>query len=141
MNYRKKILISIVVLLIISALFYFYTLNIINCNKINNYTCSSWVFDELIPFLVFTPLFISASLLVTLIFSERVFNIWKKFAMVAIPLMIIGILLVKVNPVECGVLICVDRTFMILFSGILYLVLSVLTVIIPGLYFYFKKSD
>ena len=139
MNYRKKILISIIILSIIIGSFYFYALNIISCNKINNYTCESWIFDELIPFLVFTPLVISASLLLNLIFSEKVFNIWKKFAIAATPLMIIGILLVKVNPVACGVLFCIDRTFMIFLSGIIYSTLSLLTLMISAVYFGYKK--
>lgn len=139
MNYRKKILILLGILLTMSVFFYFYTLNIIDCNKLNNYTCSTWIFNELIPLLVYTPLFISTSLLFQLIFSERVFNIWKKFAMVAIPLMIIGILLVKVDPIACGNLICIDRTFMIFLTGILYLIFSVLTTIITAIYFSYKK--
>jgi len=140
MNYRKKILILLGILLIMSVFFYFYTLDIISCNKINNYTCSTWVFNELIPFLVYAPLFISASLLFQLIFSERVFNVWKKFAMVATPLMIIGILLVKINPVSCGILICVNRTFMIFFTGVIYFILSFLTTSITAIYFSYKNK-
>ena len=139
MSYRKKILILIVSLLIISVIFYFYTLNIISCNKANDYTCSTWIFNEMIPFFVYTPLFISASLLFQLIFSERVFNVWKKFAFVAVPLMIIGILLVKVDPISCGILICVNRTLMIFLTGILYLILSFLTTLITAIYFSYKK--
>ena len=140
MNYRKKILILIGSMLLVSALSYFYALNTINCNKINDYTCSSWVFDNMIPFIVFTPLIISASLLFTLIFSERVFNVWRKFAIFAIPIMIIGILLVKVDPIACGNLICVDRTFMIFFTGILYSILSIIVIIVSAVYPYFLKN-
>lgn len=140
MNYRKKILILMIVMLFISILtimIAFFRTDAI-CSS---YSCYDFLYDERWIFFIFTPLFIFGSLLFTVIFSERIFNIWKKFAVVTVPLMLIGILLVKVDPIACGNLICVNRTFMIFFAGILYLVLSILTVIISGLYFYFKKSD
>lgn len=139
MNYKKKILISLSALLIISLLSYLYTLYIINCNHLNDYSCSTLFFDELIPMFVLTPLFISAPLLFVIFFSERVFNVWKKFAIFAIPLMLIGILLIKVTPNECDMMFCVDRTFMIYFSGILYLILSILVTSISAIYFKIKN--
>jgi hypothetical protein len=134
MNYRKKILILFGGMICISilAISSAYFSNKLICNS---YSCHDFLFGERYILFIFTPLFISASLLFQLIFSERVFNVWKKFAMVAIPLMIIGILLVKVDPIACGNLICVDRTFMIFLTGILYLVLSFLTTIISAIYF------
>lgn len=139
MNYRKKILILLGILLSISFLSYLYANNIIKCNQLNSYSCSTFFFNELVSVFVATPLFISAALLFQFIFSERVFNVWKKFAMGAIPLMIIGILLVKVDPIACGNLICIDRTFMIFLTGILYLIFSFLTTIIIAIYFSYKK--
>jgi hypothetical protein len=53
--------------------------------------------------------------------------------------MIIGILLIKVNPIHCDFFICVDRTFMIFFSGILYLILSALIISISAIYFKIKN--
>ena len=141
MNYRKKILIILGVFLLISLISYVYAMYIIGCNKSNNYSCSTWVFNELIPLIVYTPLFISASLIFLIIFSERVFKIWKKFAMLAIPLMLIGILSVEVSPVACGNLICVNRTFMIFFTGYLYLVLSILATIISAVYLKSKSKS
>lgn len=138
MNYRKKILILIggLVCIPILALISVYINNDLICNS---YSCYDFLFGEKYIFYFFTPLFISASLLFALIFSERVFNVWKKFAMIAIPIMIIGILLVKVSPIACGVLICVDRTFMIFLSGIMYSILSILTLVISAMYFKSKK--
>ncbi len=139
MNYRKKILILFGALLITSLLSYLYTQYIINCNHLNNYSCGTIFFDELIPMFILTPLFISASLLFIVFFSKKVFDVWKKFAVFAIPLMLIGILLIKVTPNECDLMFCVDRTFMIYFSGILYLILSVLIAVISAIYFKVKK--
>ena len=133
MNYRKKTFIIITVLIIIAAVSYYYTLHIVDCNKLNNYTCSTWFFDELIPFSVITPLFISASLLFIIFFSERIFNIWKKFAVFAVPIMLFLILITKQNPPECGGMFCINQTFVIFFTGILYLVVSILVTIISAL--------
>lgn len=140
MNYRKKLFVLLGILLTISLLSYLYATYIIGCNHSHEYSCSTFFFNELASVFVATPLFVSASLLFALIFSERVFNVWKKFAMIAIPLMIIGILLVKVDPIACGNLICVDRTFMIFFTGILYLILSFITTIISAIYFNSKNK-
>ena len=139
MNHRKKILIILGVFLLISFLSYVYAMYIIGCNNSHTYSCSNTFFNELISVFVATPLFISASLLFLIIFSERVFKVWKKFAMVAIPLMLIGILSVEVSPVACGNLICVNRTFMIFFTGYLYLILSVITTSISAIYFQYKS--
>lgn len=139
MSYRKKVLILLGILLSISLLSYLYANNIIKCNQLNSYSCSTFFFNELVSVFVATPLFISASLLFQLIFSEKVFNVWKKFAFVAVPLMIIGILLVKVDPISCGILICVNRTFMIFLTGVFYLIFSILTTLITAIYFSYKK--
>ena len=139
MNYRKKIVISFFVLSLGSILSYLYTLNIISCNHLNSYSCGGFIFNEFIPMLILTPLSVVASLLFVLFFSERVFSVWKKFALFAIPLMLIGILLVKVTPDECDMMFCVNRTFMIYFSGILYLILSILVTFISAIYFKIKK--
>jgi|GEM_PF-6798821 len=139
MNYRKKIFILIITLLIISGLSYLYALYIIGCNHSSSYSCSTIFFKQLNSTFVATPLFISASLLFLVIFSEKVFNIWKKYAVVAIPLMLVGIFVTKVDPVACGILICTDRTFMIFFLGIVYTILSVLVTIISALYYKTKK--
>ena len=136
MQQKILILIGILIFIPISTIVSVYFNNDLVCNS---YSCYDFLFGEKYVFYFFTPLFISASLLLTMIFSEKVFNIWKKFAIVATPLMIIGILLVKVNPVACGVLFCIDRTFMILLSGIIYSILSLLTLIISAVYFGYKK--
>ncbi len=139
MNHRKKILIILGVFLLISLISYIYAMYIIGCNNSHTYSCSNMFFNELVSIFIGTPLFISASLLFLVIFSERVFKVWKKFAVVAIPLMLIGILSVEVSPVACGNLICVNRTFMIFFTGYIYLALSVLITLISALYFHNKK--
>ena len=132
MNYRKKIVVLFCLFLLITLLTFVYVIanNGIVCNS---YSCFDFLFNEKYVLFIFTPLFVSVSLLFVIFFSEQVFGIWKKFAMFAIPLMLIGILLIKVNPMECGVLICVNRTFMIFFSGILYLILSFLVTIISAI--------
>lgn len=139
MSHRKKILLLIGLLILISGAFYFYGIYIINCNLMNNYLCNSWFFEELVSAFIAIPLFVSASLLYLIIFSERVFNVWKKFAIVAIPLMILAIFITRVDPRECGVLLCVDRTFMIFFSGIVYLILSIITISFSAIYIKLKK--
>lgn len=121
-----------IVFLLISLLSYFYSVYIVECNIHNNYSCITWYFEEMIPFAIYTPLFISASLLFTLFFSERVFNIWKIFAFISIPLMIIGIFSKGVYS-PCGVLICTDRYFTIFFLGYLYLFISIIVVIISAI--------
>lgn len=139
MNYRKKILVLILILILIPI---FTIINVYFNHDItcNSYSCYDFLFGEKYVFYFFTPLFISASLLLTLIFSEKIFKIWRKFAIVAVPIMIISILLVKVSPLACGNLICIDRTFMIFLSGIVYSIISLLVLIISSLYFYFQKN-
>ena len=141
MNYRKKLLITLCILLVISVSSYLYATYIIGCNHRHAYSCSTFFFNELASVFIATPLFVSASLLFTLIFSENVFKMWKKFAMITVPLMVIGILLVKVNPIACGNLICIDRTFMIFLTGIIYLILSFITTIISAVYFNSKMKQ
>ena len=138
MNYRKKILIimSMLVIVLMLTIITAYLGNDIVCNS---YSCYDFLFGERYVFFTFVPLFISASFLFQLIFSERVFNVWKKFVFVAIPLMMIGILSVKVDPIACGNLICIDRTFMIFFAGALYLAFSFLVTVITAIYFSYKK--
>lgn len=112
-----------------------------SCDSYGIYSCFDFILDERYILFILTPLFISASLLFVIFFSERVFSVWKKFAFFAIPLMLVGILLIKVTPNECDMMFCVDRTFMIYFSGILYLILSILVTSISAIYFKIKKTN
>jgi hypothetical protein len=61
-----------------------------------------------------------------LFFSEQVFKIWRKFSYFTVPLMILCIVLTKTKEFAgCGMSLCIDRTFVIFFSGILYFILTI----------------
>lgn len=142
MNYRKKIIIGFILSLMIPVLI-FIKVSLkegLPCNNFGFFSCLNFVLDEKYILFIILPLFISASLLFVIFFSEKVFNVWKKFSIFFIPIMLIGIILTKVNPNECGSLVCVDRTFIIFFSGILYLIFSIFITSIYAIYFR-SKTD
>ncbi len=127
-KYRKEILIWACILVLISGFLFFYIYNnsIRNCVQVGSYSCLDSLFQEsYVPFL-FTPLFLLASSLFVLFFSERVFKVWKMFSFFAIPIMIIWVALTNANPAQCSIFLCINRTFVVFFSGILYFILTVL---------------
>ena len=139
MNHRKKIFILLVSFLAITllTLVYIFLKGDMVCDS---YTCYDFLFNGKRVLFIFTPLFIVASLLFVIFFSERVLNVWKKFAIIATPLMIIGILLVKIDPMACGVLLCVDRIFAVFLFGIIYTIISIFVTIISAICFWIKRK-
>lgn len=139
MSYRKKIIILIILILIIPLISFLnlYFNKMIYCTS---YSCYNFLFLEEYIYLFFLPFFIIVSSLFSLIFSERVNKIWQKFSFVFIPLMIIGIFIIKVDPPECG-FICIDRGAMTILLGSLYLILSFLILISSAIYFKIKSKN
>ena len=127
----------IVLLLLFPSLYYLLVRYSLVCR--NSIICQNFILYELTPSVLFIPLFISASLLFVIFFSEKVFKIFKKFIIFAVPLMLLLIIITKSDPLSCGMFLCVNRTFVVFLSGGLYLFISIVITFISAIYF--KTKD
>jgi hypothetical protein len=136
-NRRIMLLIIIALFLVsISFLFFIYNESIKNCVQVGSYSCFDSLLEEsFVPF-IYTPLFLVISSIFILFFSERVFGIWKKFSYFAVPIMILWIALTKTTEFAgCGMFFCIDRTFVVFFSGTLYFILTIFITTISTIIF------
>jgi len=133
MNYKKNILKLLIFLILVSVISYFDFWSYIFCR--GSYSCEDILLYKLNSFFIFTPLFISVSLLPLFIFSGKVWGVWKKFALVAVPLMLVWIFATGSPAGGCGNFICMNRTFVIFLSGGLFLILSIIISIIFAIKF------
>ncbi len=138
MNYRKKILILILSLVLISVLCFLIVKYSLICN--NSISCENYFTYGLKPVFLMTPLFISASLLVVVIFSEHVFNVWKKMSIFLIPIMLFLIFITEAHG-PCGMFLCEDRQSVVIISGYLYIIISILVTLSSDIYFKIKDKN
>ena len=133
MNYRKRILICVVFSLILWGLVYLLGFLLMKNNCGTNDLCpANFISFQIIQPLFFLLPFFAGIFVFLLLFSEKVFTVWKKFALVAIPLMV---LIIIITPTECRSLFCFDKGRAAILIGILYAILSVLIIVISAIIF------
>ena len=135
MSYRKKI--SLFILISFVGLFLGYCLtyptNFGICQSTDDACSLSLAYSIGTPLLFGIPT-ITLILFILLLLPQQVFNVWKKFALFAIPLAIIWIALI---PIQCSegftIISCLDRKLATWLASGLFLGISLIIILVKSL--------